>query len=672
MPEYLSPGVYIEEFEIGARPIEGVSTSTLGVVGLTERGRASGLPELVTGFSDFQRKFGGYLGSDQGDHRYLPYAVDAFFRNGGQRAYVMRVLRPDATLATGTAQGGITTRLTLDTPEVKAGNENARKEVKLLSLRGIESGSSLKFEELNEFELPAGTEETHAVVSYDPRKQVVTLDGALGNQYLAKSTRVTLEMPAENSITFSAKDKGAWGNRVRIEVTPVSRTWTSVQEVIGDAGTSKQYRLKSASGFYKGAIVQFEDEATWEKQYRRVEGIEQNTITLDSKLADNAKVTDTSIPPERKLSTCEFRLVVSYRDETEVYEALTTNPATANYYYKAIHGRSGLIDVDDLYPNPADYDRTDPFNQPAGGNGLLVFLSGGNDGTADLGAADYIGTTGDPGTKTGIKALEDVDDVSIIAVPGSSDLKVQNELINQCELLKDRFAILDAGPDAGIADVQAHREQITSKYAALYYPWIRITDPLEKIDIFVPPSGSMAGIYARSDTERGVHKAPANEKVRGALDVKVKVGKGEQDILNPKGINCIRPFPGRGIVVWGGRTISDNTLWKYVNVRRLFNYIEESIEEGTQWVVFEPNDEKLWARVRATITQFLTRVWKDGALMGKKPEEAFFVRCDRSTMTQDDIDNGRLICVIGIAPVKPAEFVIFRIAQWQGGSAVTE
>ena len=182
----------------------------------------------------------------------------------------------------------------------------------------------------------------------------------------------------------------------------------------------------------------------------------------------------------------------------------------------------------------------------------------------------------------------------------------------------------------------------------------------------------MAGIYARSDTERGVHKAPANEVVRGAKKLEFLITKGEHDLLNPRGVNVIRFFPGRGIRVWGARTLSSNTLWKYINVRRLFIYIEESIEEGTQWVVFEPNNEKLWARVRATITQFLTRVWRDGALMGTKAEEAFFVKCDRSTMTQDDIDNGRLICVIGIAPVKPAEFVIFRIAQWAGGSAVTE
>jgi phage tail sheath protein FI len=199
-----------------------------------------------------------------------------------------------------------------------------------------------------------------------------------------------------------------------------------------------------------------------------------------------------------------------------------------------------------------------------------------------------------------------------------------------------------------------------------------VIDPEAGVKRLVPPGGHVAGIYARSDTERGVHKAPANEAVRGAQDVEFCVTPGEQAILNPKGVNVIRAFPGRGILVWGARTLSSNTLWKYINVRRLFNYVEESIDEGTQWVVFEPNDEKLWKRVVQTITQFLTRVWKDGALMGTKAEEAFFVKCDRSTMTQDDIDNGRLVCLIGIAPVKPAEFVIFRIAQVKSGAEVTE
>lgn len=309
--------------------------------------------------------------------------------------------------------------------------------------------------------------------------------------------------------------------------------------------------------------------------------------------------------------------------------------------------------------------------------GQRCFVVRVKDGADD---GDYVGTDGGPGNRTGLQVFNEIDEVNIVCIPGITSKTVQTAMITHCESLKDRFCILDSKKDANMTDIQAQKNDVVSErgYAALYYPWIKVpietveNSKIKLIQEFIPSSGYIAGIYARSDTERGVHKAPANEIVRGALEIKLSITKGEQDILNPKGINCIRTFPGRGIRVWGARTTSSDALWKYINVRRLFLYIEESIEEGTQWVVFEPNDEKLWGRVRATITEFLTRVWRDGALMGAKAEEAFFVKCDRTTMTQDDIDNGRLICIIGIAPVKPAEFVIFRIAQFPGGSSITE
>jgi phage tail sheath protein FI len=244
------------------------------------------------------------------------------------------------------------------------------------------------------------------------------------------------------------------------------------------------------------------------------------------------------------------------------------------------------------------------------------------------------------------------------------DLSVVTEdVINQCQILKDRFAIVSAPQAAG--DVQNIIPPQDTSYAAYYYPWIKIYDPMINDQRLIPPTGHIAGIFARTDVERGVHKAPANEVVRGARDMQFPVTKGDQDILNPKGVNCIRDFrsDGRGIRLWGARTMSSDGQWKYVNVRRLFLFVEESIDEGTQWVVFEPNDEPTWAKVRRSITNFLISVWRSGALMGTTQDEAFFVKCDRTTMTQDDIDNGRLICYIGIAPVKPAEFVIFRISQ---------
>jgi phage tail sheath protein FI len=223
--------------------------------------------------------------------------------------------------------------------------------------------------------------------------------------------------------------------------------------------------------------------------------------------------------------------------------------------------------------------------------------------------------------------------------------------------------VIDSDKSTPAADQNPRNAVTDSKYAAFYYPWILTSDPRSGARKLIPPGGHVLGVYARSDTERGVFKAPANEIVRGALELHDDINDDLQGVLNPKGVNAIRSFPGRGIRVWGARTISSDALWKYVSVRRLFIFLERSIYEGTQWVVFEPNDDKLWARVVDTIRLFLRTQWRLGALFGRTEQEAFFITCDRTTMTQDDILNGRLICEIGIAPVRPAEFVIFRIFQ---------
>jgi hypothetical protein len=354
----------------------------------------------------------------------------------------------------------------------------------------------------------------------------------------------------------------------------------------------------------------------------------------------------------------------------ELYDNISLDPKSPDYFDLKINGISSLITIS----LETGYSGTIP-NAP---NTVTPLEGTDLDGTA-IALDDYLRNSAAddiPGKRKGLTAFREIDEISIICSPDALNVNapaLAQALINHCEDLKDRFAIIDADDgSSNVSNIKPRDSVSDTKYAAFYYPWIKIIDPLTGKEKLIPPSGHIAGIYARSDVERGVHKAPANEVVRGAMDLEFQITKGEQGILNPRGVNVIRTFPGRGIRVWGARTLSSDALWKYINVRRLFIFVEESIEEGTQWVVFEPNDEKLWARVRATITQFLTRVWKDGALMGTKAEEAFFVKCDRTTMTQDDIDNGRLICIIGIAPVKPAEFVIFRIAQWAGGSSATE
>ncbi|MFG6413326.1 phage tail sheath family protein [Roseateles sp. DC23W] len=273
-----------------------------------------------------------------------------------------------------------------------------------------------------------------------------------------------------------------------------------------------------------------------------------------------------------------------------------------------------------------------------------------------------------------------LDDVSIVACPGYSAFfnvsggsiyrAIQDALITHvADPRRYRMAVLDAPPDVTPNQMRDLRGLVDSNRAALYYPWIVAANPLagpnstQPVEITLPPSGHVCGIYARNDIERGVHKAPANEVVRGALRFEPAVNFGQQELLNPIGVNCLRALNGRGLRVWGARTISSDPEWKYLNVRRYFNYLGASIDRGTQWAVFEPNGEMLWANVRGTIGDFLYNEWRNGALLGTKPEEAFFVRCDRTTMTQNDLDNGRLICLIGVAVVKPAEFVIFRIGQ---------
>lgn len=371
-----------------------------------------------------------------------------------------------------------------------------------------------------------------------------------------------------------------------------------------------------------------------------------------------------------------FKLTLTYRtSETdpnpyiEEFDNLTHESGKSNNVINVINANSQLVRVWWLAG-------ADPVSLTPGDE---IDLADGSDGSAVI-AGDFEGDS-DPiplapgvlpseellGRGHGLVGLAQIDEIALLIAPDEvrdGFANITTEVIKQCETdLKDRFAIVSA--PLGQSNINALRPPQDTSYAGFYYPWIRIFDPVANHTRLIPPSGHIAGIFARTDVERGVHKAPANEVVNGAVGMEFPVTKKMQDILNPRHVNCIRDFrsDGRGIRLWGARTMSSDPEWKYVNVRRLFLFVEESIDEGTQWVVFEPNDDATWAKVRRNLTNFLISVWRSGALMGLTQEEAFFVKCDRTTMTQDDIDNGRLICYIGIAPVKPAEFVIFRISQ---------
>jgi uncharacterized protein len=382
----------------------------------------------------------------------------------------------------------------------------------------------------------------------------------------------------------------------------------------------------------------------------------------------HVEVTEASQPGEGI-----FKLVVSRSGaETETYDNVSLKKGKQNVA-TAVKAASKLVRVEETSTTAL---------APASGKTSLV--GGGAAMAVQVAPDDYAGNAAD---RTGFAGLEAVDEVTMLAAPdvmalyqqGVIDLEglqaIQLAMLAHCELMGDRLAILDAPPAYNAQQVKEWRMDkagYDSKYGALYWPWIKVFDPVAGQARFVPPSGHIAGIWARNDDTRGVWKAPANEVIRGAISLELQITKSEHDQLNPVGIDCIRAFPGRGIRVWGARTLSSDPAWRYVNVRRLFNYIEESVIGGTQWVVFEPNDMALWQRVRRTLNAFLVRTWRDGALFGATPQEAFYVKCDSETNPSEVIDAGQLVVEIGIAPVKPAEFVIFRIAQFSGGTSLAE
>jgi uncharacterized protein len=376
-------------------------------------------------------------------------------------------------------------------------------------------------------------------------------------------------------------------------------------------------------------------------------------------------------PPEA------FTLLVKRRgDLIERFENLTTRRGR-QHVETIVNERSEAIRITEL-GSATVADRL-----PAAGE---VRLSGGLAPAVSeaLASEDFIG---DEAARTGLGGLTALENVTMVACPdimaayeqGLIDLEgvqvAQTALIDHCELMGDRVAILDTPGDMNAQEVKEWRVERTrydSKFATMYWPYIKAFDPALGTTRYVPPSGAIAGIWGRNDDTRGVHKAPANEVVRGAIDIAVNITRGEHDQLNPEGINVIRAFPGRGIRVWGARTLSSDPAWRYLNVRRLFNYLETSILNGTQWVVFEPNDMDLWQRVKRTINAFLLGAWRDGALFGATPGEAYYVKCDAETNPPDVVDRGQLIVEIGVAPVKPAEFVVFRLSQYSGGAAVVE
>jgi uncharacterized protein len=369
-----------------------------------------------------------------------------------------------------------------------------------------------------------------------------------------------------------------------------------------------------------------------------------------------------------------YKLIVTAGPEREEYEGLSTTKRGRAYLATKVNAASKLIKIEETGASLPETQR-----MPAVGRYALATPPA---SAIEVDASDF---EGDVAERRGMGGFAAVDEVTMICMPDLMTLThngdsghardLQGKMIAHCESMGDRMAILDAPAGLRAQDVLEWRMNTAgydSKMAALYYPWVEVMDPLTGSPLLVPPSGHIAGVWARTDSNRGVHKAPANEVVRGVNGLGFQVSHAEQGALNQKGVNCIRSFPGRGIRIWGARTLSSDPEWRYINVRRLFNYVAESIIAGTQWSVFEPNDQRLWMQLQIAASNFLMRVWRDGALLGATPAQAFYVKCDEETNPPDVIEAGQVVCEIGIAPVKPAEFVIFRLSQFTGGGAEAE
>ncbi len=586
MPEYLAPGVYVEETSFRAKSIEGVGTSTTAFVGPTRKGpfRANEdvqeTPELLTSFGDFERIYGGY--SDLAlapATNYLAHAVLAFFNEGGSRLYVSRAVGAGAATASG---------------RVSAAAAPAAEEISFVARS---PGTLGNFVPRSPGTIGGGEIIVREVVT--PASAMTMVTAPAGTLLMTSAVNgVTLHLkigtdwhpanapgdPAEDAAALAAASP-------RIVTLLVLAT-----DADGESMTFDGMGYDRAHPNWVGHVMA-------ETPSRRADHL-QNAFAIRI----GAGVTALAL-----------------------HDALFTG-AAAN--------------------TQGQQERSFP-------------LSGGLDGAAPS-AANYALALGE------IASLEDV---AIVAAPGSQaypDAQAINGLlIAHAEARRAyRIAVLDTPSNQTPGQVRDLRGLMDSTRAALYYPWVVVPNPNARPgrddiprEIALPPSGFVTGIYARNDVERGVFKAPANEVVRSALRFELDVNFGQQELLNPIGVNCLRLLSGRGYRVWGARLVSSDPEFKYVSVRRYLIYLEASIDRGTQWAVFEPNGERLWANVRQTVSDFLYNEWKNGALLGTTTEEAFFVRCDRSTMTQNDLDNGRLVCLIGVAIIKPAEFVIFRIGQ---------
>lgn len=639
------PGVYIEEFAPGA-PIQGVSTSIPGFVGVAAAGEIN-LPYPVTSFDQFKQLYGQQPVSGY----YLWHSVRGFFENGGQTCYIVRASNGEYAWA------DIANRAGNAMMRVRARNPGV-------------AGNAIQVQVVRQNLIQGAT-------LYQPQGQAVGING--------RSLTMT---DAAEAAQFRPTD-----------IVDVNGTTAQIVRVSGDTITLAnaigvvQPAAVTLANLAAGATVIRVSPANFPGPLPANQLVPGSVLTISQNGIDDMQIVDSvsaehlqTNPPSvtyrvglrgglvngidmaqaAQVQSEEVTITVSQGGGAGTpYPDLGLDPAHRRYFMDVINTESALVRMEPAIPPPVDQL---PNSLPTA---AAINLNNGID-------EDLINLL-DPVYFRAIEALRSVDRVSLVAVPGVTNAPVQQAVIDHCTLMADRFAVLDSrngdvalGPNNSVEEQRPALDSARG-YAALYFPWLRVISAATGKEIVVPPSGHICGIMARVDTTRGVHKAPANETVMGAHGVQTTMSNEEQGILNLAGINVIRVFQEGGRpMVWGARTTATDLNWMYINVRRLFLYVEESIQEGIQYAVFEPNNLGLWKRLNLSITDFLTGVWRDGALFGSEAKEAFYVRIDESLNPEAEKRQGRLHIEIGMRPTYPAEFIVVRIGIWLGGNAVSE
>jgi len=653
------PGVYIEEFTPGA-PIQGVGTATAAFLGPAASGPLN-TPTKITSWESFMATFG----AEPLDGFYLWYAVRGFFENNGQVCYIDRVSTGDFD------------KLVLN----DRNSGGARPTIKVSArVAGDNTGNQINVAIANANAVSTTLFRPTAAVAQAAGEVIEVTAAALADaaKFLPGNRIVIAGGGKTNSVTVQRVD----GALIRVTPTLGATTYAAadaatVRLASLSANADDSFRVDNGAKLAAGSVVTLSQAAGANPAVtdtavvksvtaeRIAPGLTTYRVELKKPLA---QAFDLSAAAAIDVTSQEFTLTVTQGTYAKPYPDLSMDPGHPRYFASIVNGDPlGRVNAAAVEPNSTPA----PFNRPAVA-AAAPLTGGAPDQPPSLQAHHY---------KEALGRLEAIDDVNMIAIPDRTDDDVQLAMIAHCERMHDRFAILDSRPGAklsGSGSVVEHRHGVdsTDGYAALYYPWLFVSPATGPGRVLVPPSGHVAGVFARTDARRGVFKAPAGEEalLNGVLGVEQNMSDIDQGQLNlNEGINVIRVFKGGGrAVVWGARTTATNRSWQYVNVRRLFLFLEESIEEGIRWAVFEPNIPPLWKKLNRTITAFLTQQFRDGALFGNKPEEAFYVRIDEVLNPDAERALGRLHIEIGIRPAYPAEFIIVRIGIWAGGSEISE